>query len=540
MQFEHTTLDNGLEVIAELSDRALSVAAGFVVKAGSRDESADVAGVSHFLEHMTFKGTKRRDAVTVNRDFDRVGAKHNAQTSEEDTFYHVTCLPEYLPQAFDVLADILRPTLRFDDFETEKKVIIEEIRMYLDNPMSVAYEAAKTAHFGSHPLGNSILGTVESITAMEAEQMRDYFAHRYSPSNIVLAFAGKSDWNALVELAKTHCGRWEGGVAAREALPFRGSESFSAILRADDQQQTVVAVCSGPPLESPDRYAAHLLATILGDHTGSRLYWTLIDPGLADGAELSYQDYNQAGSFFTFLSCEPDATQANLGRIADLYRTAIHDGLTEEELSQAKNKVLARSVLRSERPMGRLASLGFHWMYRRQYIPVEDELEAFNRVTVADLRRLLERLAALAAVDRIGGPDDRGEVAEMSYVSHLSCSVCRDRVPRRKGDEPVRARQSPGPDDSGSRTDQERTSAATAGGTHRGATSGGLAVCCPWTSRALPTAATWCRSAKVARRACRIRIHWLRNWGVGSRSRTRASTTRALGATPRCRSRTGG
>src|SRR6185437_6254909 len=175
--------------------RAYSIAAGFFVKTGSRDESREVAGVSHFLEHMIFKGTPRRDALAVNRDFDRVGAKHNAQTSEEDTFYHVTCLPEYLPQSFDVLADILRPTLREDDFDTEKQVIIEEIKMYLDNPMSVAYEAAKAAHFGAHPLGQSILGTVESITDLKVDQMRDYFAKRYSPANIVLAFAGKSDWD---------------------------------------------------------------------------------------------------------------------------------------------------------------------------------------------------------------------------------------------------------------------------------------------------------------------------------------------------------
>src|SRR5580698_6107108 len=217
MQFQHTTLDNGLEVIAELNDSSYSVAAGFFVKTGSRDESGDLAGVSHFLEHMTFKGTARRDAVAVNHDFDRVGAKHNAQTSEEDTFYHVTCLSEYLPQAFDVLADILRPSLRTDDFETEKQVIIEEIRMYLDNPMSVAYEAAKAAHFGSHPLGNSILGTVESITDLQANQMREYFTRRYSPRNIVLAFAGKSDWGSLVELARERCGSWEGGVATRNA-----------------------------------------------------------------------------------------------------------------------------------------------------------------------------------------------------------------------------------------------------------------------------------------------------------------------------------
>jgi predicted Zn-dependent peptidase len=389
MQFQHTTLDNGLEIIAELNDAAYSVAAGFFVKAGSRDEAGELAGVSHFLEHMTFKGTARRDAVDVNRDFDRVGAKHNAQTSEEDTFYHVTSLPEYFPQAFDVLSDILRPTLRGDDFETEKQVIIEEIRMYLDNPMSVAYEAAKSAHFGAHPLGNSILGTVDSIKDMAAGQMRDYFNQRYSPANIVLAFAGKADWNALLELARTHCGAWQGSPATRQTSSVHGSGAFRTILRADDQQQTVVGVCDGPPMESDDRYAAQMLATILGDHTGSRLYWALIDPGLADGAELSYQDYNQAGAYYTFLSCEPESTQDNLALMAEVYQMAMARGVTDQELNQAKNKILARRVIGNERPMGRLTSLGFHWMYHHAYISVENELEAYNRVTLADLRRLL-------------------------------------------------------------------------------------------------------------------------------------------------------
>jgi predicted Zn-dependent peptidase len=391
MHFHHTTLSNGLEVIAELNDTAHSVAAGFFVKAGSRDESADVAGVSHFLEHMTFKGTPRRDALTVNRDFDRVGAKHNAQTSEEDTFYHVTCLPEYLPAAFDVLSDILRPTLREDDFDTEKKVIIEEIKMYMDNPMSVAYEAAKAAHFASHPLGQSILGTEESISAMRVERMRDYFASRYSPANIVLAFAGKFDWNRLVGLAESRCGSWQGGRAERVASPVTGARGFQAILREEDLQQTIVGVSDAPPLESDDRYAAHLLATILGDHTGSRLYWALIDPGYADGADLSYQDYNQAGAFYSFLSCEPASVDENLARIADVYREIMQDGPTEDELNQSKNKVLARSVLRSERPMGRLGSLGFHWMYRRAYLSIENELEAFSRVSLDDVRRVLSQ-----------------------------------------------------------------------------------------------------------------------------------------------------
>ncbi len=329
------------------------------------------------------------NALTVNRDFDRVGAKHNAQTSEENTIFHVTCLPEYLPPAFDVLSDILRPSLLSDDFETEKQVIIEEIRMYLDEPMMVAYEGAKSAHFGGHPLGNSVLGTVDSITALTADQMLEYFTARYSPANIVLAFAGKAEWDSLVELAVRTL-RSLAGRHRQAVWPcLRGTGEFQTILRADDQQQTVVGVVDGPPLERPDRYAAHLLATILGDHTGSRLYWALIDPGHADGAELSYHEYNQSGAFFTFLSCEPSLTQANIGRIAEVYTTIIRDGPTEEELLQAKNKVLARLVLVSERPMGRLDSLGFHWMYHRAHVPVEQELESFNRVTLGDLRRLL-------------------------------------------------------------------------------------------------------------------------------------------------------
>jgi predicted Zn-dependent peptidase len=391
MRFHHTVLDNGLQVIAEVNDQARSVASGFFVKAGSRDESPEVAGVSHFLEHMVFKGTPRRDALAVNRDFDKVGAKHNAQTSEEDTFYHVTCLPEYLPKAFEVLSDILRPSLREEDFDTEKKVIIEEIKMYQDNPMSVAYDAAKELHFGPHPLGQSILGTVESINGMKVDAMRDYFARKYSPSNIVLAFAGKTDWDHVVDLARARCGGWSGVETARQAVPPRGTGKFQAILREEDLQQTVIGVSDGPPLESADRYAAQLLATVLGDHTGSRLYWALVDPGHADGAELSYQDYNQAGALFTFLSCDPGETQANLARVVEVYRGVQAEGVSADELTQAKNKVLARSVLRSERPMGRLASLGFHWAYRHEYLSVADELDAFTKVSLDDVRRVLDR-----------------------------------------------------------------------------------------------------------------------------------------------------
>src|SRR5438034_11239848 len=165
MQYHTTTLPNRLTLVGETNPAARSVALGFFVRTGSRDETAPVSGVTHFLEHMVFKGTPRRSALEVNRDFDRIGAHYNAFTSEENTVFHAAVLPEYLPQAVDILADILRPSLRGDDFDMEKNVIIEEIGMYEDQPVWSAYDHAKRSYFAEHKLGNSILGTPASIRA---------------------------------------------------------------------------------------------------------------------------------------------------------------------------------------------------------------------------------------------------------------------------------------------------------------------------------------------------------------------------------------
>src|SRR5262245_38371816 len=151
--FHHETLDNGLEIVAELNPSVQSVAFGFFVKAGSRDETADVHGVSHFLEHMAFKGTDRFSGDDVNRIFDEAGADYNAATSEESTVYYAAVLPEYLSAALEIQAGILRAALRDEDFETEKQVILEEIGMYEDQPSVVAYDHAMQTHFRQHPLG---------------------------------------------------------------------------------------------------------------------------------------------------------------------------------------------------------------------------------------------------------------------------------------------------------------------------------------------------------------------------------------------------
>src|SRR5438477_668495 len=182
--FLNHNLKNGLQIIGETSPSARSVALGFFVRTGARDETPDVAGVTHFLEHMVFKGTPQRTALDVNRDFDKIGAHYNAFTSEENTVFYAAILPEYVPQAVDILADILRPSLRVDDFEMEKNVIIEEIGMYEDQPTWSAYDHAKRIYFGDHPLGKTILASPDSIRALRREQMHEYFERRYVAPNI--------------------------------------------------------------------------------------------------------------------------------------------------------------------------------------------------------------------------------------------------------------------------------------------------------------------------------------------------------------------
>src|SRR4029079_10255146 len=200
MSFHQHVLSNGLTIIGEMSPSARSVAVGFFVKTGARDETPAESGVSHFLEHMVFKGTPNRSALEVNYDFDKIGASYNAFTSEENTVFYAAILPEYLPQAVDILADILRPSLRGDDFNMEKKVIIEEIGMYDDQPMWCAYDNAKKAFFHEHPLGNSVLGTADSIRALTRDQMQAYYARRYVAPNILVTVAGNFDWPKVVEL----------------------------------------------------------------------------------------------------------------------------------------------------------------------------------------------------------------------------------------------------------------------------------------------------------------------------------------------------
>jgi predicted Zn-dependent peptidase len=391
LEFYSHTLDNGLEIVAECNGEAHSAALGFFVNTGSRDETGEVGGVSHFLEHMVFKGTPTRSADDVNREFDGMGAYYNAFTNEENTVYYAAVLPEYQDRAVELLGDVLRPSLRGEDFDTEKQVIIEEIRMYDDQPPFGADEKCKAFHFGSHPLGHSVLGTVESITGLSVEAMRAYLRRRYSPNNTILAGAGRIDFDALVACARRHCGSWAAGESSRAVERAVPHEGFQTIHKESAAQQYVMQLVPGPAARDADRYAAKLLATVLGDDSGSRLYWELVDPGLAEHAALNHCEYEGAGLMMTTMSCDPEQAAENLQRILDVYRRGEAEGITPEELAQAKSKVRSRIVLLSERPRGRLFAVGSDWLYRREYRAVRDDLETVAAVTPDEVAAVLAK-----------------------------------------------------------------------------------------------------------------------------------------------------
>ena len=389
MQFLKHTLPNGLEIVAECNDAAYSTALGFFVNAGARYENDAVAGVSHFLEHMVFKGTPTRSADDVNREFDEMGAHYNAFTNEENTVFYAAVLPEHQNRAVDLLADILRPSLRDDDFETEKQVILEEIQMYEDQPPFGADDKCRAMYFGTHSLGRSVLGTAESIRGLTSEAMGDYFRRRYSPGNIVLAAAGRIDFDGLVSCVEGHCGHWAPVATGRTIEPATAHDGFQVLHKETATQQYLMQLAAGPAAEDRDRYAAKLLATVLGDDSGSRLYWELVDPGLVEHVSLSHSEHQGAGMMMTYMSCEPEQTADNLRRILRIYREA--EGITAAEVEQAKSKVRSRIVLSSERPRGRLFAVGSDWVYRREYRPVEGELDAVAGLTVDDLRAVLAK-----------------------------------------------------------------------------------------------------------------------------------------------------
>jgi predicted Zn-dependent peptidase len=395
--FKQAKLSNGLTIIAEVDPAAHSSAIGYFVKTGARDEATPVMGVSHFLEHMMFKGTAKRTAEQINQDFDRIGARNNAYTSSEMTCFHATVLPEFLlgtGGANEILADMLRPALRQDDFDTEKNVILEEIAMYEDNPFWVLYERAMEERYtpspgGSmHPLGHRVLGTKKSITDLASTQMREYFQNRYSADNTVVALAGRLDFDDAVAEIERHCGRWERTGATRTPGGPRAADREFELHDQKVNRAYMLSAWEGPGATDDRRYATSLLAQVLGGPDNSRFHWALIETGMAENADAAFEPRDGCGDMFIYICCDPERRE-EVFKLVEEQVAGLAESLKDEDLEKIRCKAATGVTVAGERPGGRMQRLGRQWTYQSTYTTLEDELDRINRVSVADLKSVL-------------------------------------------------------------------------------------------------------------------------------------------------------
>lgn len=383
---------DGSPQIIILRDRtALTTSLGWFVRTGSRDETAELAGVSHFLEHMVFKGTQRRSAADVNRELDHLGAHSNAFTSEDSTVYYASVLPECQQQCLDLLTDLMQPTLDENEFETEKQVVLEEIAMYDDQPPYGAFEIALENFFGSHPLASRVLGSVESVSDLTVQQMRDYHRSRYSTDNMFLVASGNVEAEKLIEFTLNATASWPKVEAPRKLCKPKYNFNRMQIAREDTHQHYGIRVWPGLDCNDPARYALRMLCSILADDSGSRLFWELIDTGKAETATIWPQMFDDSGCLIGYLCCAPEDIEENQAVMQRLIDDLLKDGVSDHELELARNKVSSGLILSDERPSNRLFALGQSWLSRKSYEPLDVVLSRYAAVTRDEVLEVAHR-----------------------------------------------------------------------------------------------------------------------------------------------------
>ncbi|MEO7020467.1 MAG: pitrilysin family protein [Ktedonobacteraceae bacterium] len=386
-------LPNGLQIVGQPMPDFESVAVSYYVRTGSRDEpEPSIVGISHFLEHMVFKGTATLDWQEITLAFNKIGAELNAFTSHEATVYYARVLGEYLERALELLSDMMYPRLAESDFEMEKEVIINEIARSEDQPYNLAFRRMMQTYFAEHPLGHDVLGSRESIQAMQVGQMRTYWEQRYAANNLVLSVAGNFDWEQIVRLAEKHCSSWRRGDASRDVQPYQPAKPINEII-VDPKLKQQIMILSMPAVDvkDPDYYAAVLGGSILGDGDGSRLFWNIHQKGLAESASAGIWAMEGTGIMMMEANSTPEEAPRVLKLLQAELSSLLDDGIHEDELRRAKDKWISSMVLSSESTFSRMRSIANDWVIEGRLVSVEEEIGRIERVTVEDVMRALKR-----------------------------------------------------------------------------------------------------------------------------------------------------
>jgi predicted Zn-dependent peptidase len=405
-----TELDSGLRVVSERIDTVRSVALGFWIRTGSRDETVAEAGVSHFLEHLLFKGTDRFSSTEIDQIFDGMGAEVNAGTGKETTSVYSRFLDQHFERAFDVMSDmVLRPS--YPDIDSERQVVIEEIAMYEDEPSDKVHDVLAEAVFGDHPLGRPVIGRADVIASVPVPEIAAYHDERYAPSNLVLAGAGNVDHDQLVALARKAS---EAGVPAangKRQLVAAPTEVEPRMCFFQKQTEQFHVTLGAPGIQRGDerRFALRVLDTILGGSTSSRLFQEVREKrGLAYSVYSYSSQYLDSGQVGMYVGTRPENVQEALDVISTELRALRENGVGADELERAKENVKGRTVLSMESMLARMNRLGASVLTDVPLLSLDEVLARTDAVTGDDIAMLLDSLydpARLSAA-AVGGDED--------------------------------------------------------------------------------------------------------------------------------------
>jgi predicted Zn-dependent peptidase len=387
-----TTLPSGIKVITEAMPHVRSVSVGIWVSSGSRRENAEENGLSHFIEHMLFKGTANRSAEDIARSVDSIGGNLDAFTAKEMVCYNTKVLDEHLPIAMDVLSDlVLNPAFRDEDIEKEKGVILEEIKMDADSPDYLVHEIFSSNFWKDHPLGKPILGTRETVKRFNQAMVQDYYRGVYTPSNLLITAAGNLGHERLVNLARE---RFEALPAAGPEPPQAVPATHARISLKSKKDLEQVHVCLGVPsypIPHEDRFTCYVLNTILGGGMSSRLFQNIRErQGLAYAVFSELNPYSDTGCLSVYAGTSLEAAKKVVESVLKEFTDLKQKTAPAEEVRRAKDHLKGSLMLSLESTSSRMSNLARQEMHFRRFFSLDELAESIEQVTAEDVQRVAQ------------------------------------------------------------------------------------------------------------------------------------------------------
>lgn len=417
-EYRKSVLPNGIRLVTERMPHVRSVAAGVWVETGSRHEPEARSGVSHFIEHLVFKGTESRTAEEIARVVDSVGGQMDAFTSKEYTCFYVNVLDQHVPLAADLLSDILLHA-RFarEDIEREKTVVLQEFRMVEDTPEDLIHDLFAQRIWPDHPLGRPILGSREVVLGLDREAILTHFAEEYCPARITIAVAGHVDHAQLAELFGPRFEGWTRLPVARDGLPPVHTPRVDVVKKSLEQVHVVLGL-PGLHHTAPERYALYLLNTILGGGMSSRLFQEVRErQGLVYSIYSGSAAFRDTGLLYIYAGTEAGHFPKVLRLIRDELARLRDKGITEEELARSREHLKGNLMLSLESTSSRMNRLAKQEIYFGQFFSLDEILAAVDAVTVEEIGRLIERLVAERDLSLVAlGPLDPGSLTRASLA----------------------------------------------------------------------------------------------------------------------------